>query len=117
MREGRTMRWHAVWILGIAAAAIALIALLLWRYSVDDQAAIKLTPVSFAEIEGWARDDHAAAFAALRASCRKRSASNHACQEVLDLGEKVDRKAARRFFETHYVPHRFEEEEPGLVTG
>jgi len=111
------MRWHAVWILGIAAAAIALIALLLWRYSVDDQASIKLTPVSFAEIEGWARDDHTAAFAALRASCRKRPTSNHGCQGVLDLGEKVDRKAARRFFETHYVPHRFEEEQPGLVTG
>ncbi len=112
------MRWHALWITGIAAGTIAtIVALLLWRYQVDDQAAIRLTPVSFTEIEGWARDDHAAAFIALRKSCSKRSASNPACQEVLNLGTKVDRKAARRFFEAHFVPHRVEEEQPGLVTG
>lgn len=108
------MRWHALWILGIAAVAIAL---LLWRYGVDDHAAIKLIPVSFTEIEGWAQDDHVAAFAALRRSCRKRPTSNQACQDVLELGEKVDRETARRFFETHYLPHRVEEEQPGLVTG
>jgi membrane-bound lytic murein transglycosylase A len=108
------MRWHALWILGIAAATIAL---LLWRFTVDDQAAIKLTPVSFGEIEGWARDDHAAAFDALRKSCRKRPKSNSACGEVLALGETVDRETARRFFETHFVPHRVEADEPGLVTG
>ncbi len=107
------MRWHAVWILGIAAVAIGL---LLWRYGVDDHAAMKLIPVSFTEIEGWAQDDHAAAFAALRRSCRKRPTSNQACPDALDLGEKVDRKTARRFFETHYLPHRVEEEQPGLVT-
>jgi membrane-bound lytic murein transglycosylase A len=108
------MRWHALWILGIAAATIAL---LLWWYTVDDQAAITLTPVSFGEIEGWARDDHAAAFDALRKSCRKRPKSNNACGELLALGERVDRETARRFFETHFIPHRVEAEEPGLVTG
>jgi membrane-bound lytic murein transglycosylase A len=108
------MRWHALWILGIAAAAIAL---LLWKYQVGDHAAMKLIRVSFTDIEGWNEDDHAAAFATLRASCRKRPKSNHVCQEVLALGEKVDRKTARRFFETHYVPHRVDEDEPGLVTG
>ena len=108
------MRWHALWILGIAAATIAL---LLWRFTVDDQAAIKLTPVSFGEIEGWARDDHAAAFGALRKSCRKRPKSNSACEAVLGLGNAVGRETARRFFETHFIPHRVEAEEPGLVTG
>jgi peptidoglycan lytic transglycosylase A len=114
------MRWHAVGIPGIAAAAIALIALialLVWRFPVDDQAAIRLIPVSFAEIEGWARDDHQAALATLRKSCRKRPGSNPACQEVLALGNKVDRKTARRFFETHFIPHRVEQEQQGLVTG
>ena len=42
------------------------IALILWRCEVEDQT-ISLKPVSFAEIEGWAADDHAAAFAALLA--------------------------------------------------
>ena len=111
------MRWPALWILGIAAAAIALTALLLWRFEVDDQAAIRLIPVSFTEIQGWAGDDHAAALAALRRSCRKRPGSNHACKEVLALGENVDRETARRFFETHFIPHRVEQEQSGLVTG
>lgn len=114
------MRWHASWIPSIAAAAVVLIALaalLLWRHPVDDHAAIKLIPVSFTEIKGWAGDDHAAAFGALRKSCRKRSKSHPACEEVLKLGEDVDRETARRFFESHFIPHRVEADEPGLVTG
>ncbi len=99
------------------AASVAAIALILWRSEVEDHA-ISLKPVSFAEIEGWAGDDHAAAFAALLKSCGKKSARDEpACQEALGLGEKVDRAAARRFFETHYVPHRVEGVPPGLVTG
>ena len=51
-------------------------------------------------------------------SCRKKSArDNPACKEALGLGEKVGRAAARRFFETHFVPHRVEGVPPGLVTG
>jgi membrane-bound lytic murein transglycosylase A len=82
---------------------------------VDNQ--ISLKPVSFAEVDGWAADDHAAAFAALRKSCRKRSAGDPACKEALSLREKVSRDVARRFFETHYLPHRVEGVPPGLVTG
>lgn len=82
----------------------------------DDQT-VSLKPVSFAEIDGWAADDHAAAFAALQKSCRKKFVGNSACNEALALGEKVGRQTARRFFETHYVPHRFEGVRPGLVTG
>jgi membrane-bound lytic murein transglycosylase A len=102
----------------LLAAIVATIALLLWRCEVDDQKSLRLKPVSFAEIDDWAKDDHAAAFAALLKSCRKRSAAdNPACKEALGLGEKAGRDAARRFFETHYVPHRVEGEPPGLVTG
>ncbi len=82
-----------------------------------DEQTIRLEPISFAEIEGWAADDHAAAFSALVKSCRKSPAANSACKERLALGDKVDRDAARRFFETHYVPYRVEEAHPGLVTG
>ncbi len=98
------------------AAIVATIALILWRCEVEDQA-IRLTPISFAEIEGWAGDDHAAAFATLLKSCRKRSKSSPVCKEALRLAEAVDRDTARRFFEANYVPHRVEGEPPGLVTG
>lgn len=98
------------------AAIVATIALIIWRCEVEDQT-ISLKPISFAEIEGWAGDDHEAALAALLTSCRKRSAGDPACKEALGLGEKVSRDVARRFFETHYVPHRVEGVPPGLVTG
>jgi membrane-bound lytic murein transglycosylase A len=82
-----------------------------------EQQTIRLKPISFAEIEGWAADDQSAALPALVKSCRRRAAANSACKDVLALGDKVDREAARRFFETHYIPYRVEEEHPGLVTG
>jgi peptidoglycan lytic transglycosylase A len=98
------------------AAIVATIALLLWRCEVEQQT-IRLKPISFAEIDGWAADDQSAALPALVKSCRRRPAANSACKDVLALGDKVDRDAARRFFETHYIPYRVEEEHPGLVTG
>lgn len=82
-----------------------------------EEQAIKLKPISFAEIEGWSGDDHAAAFATLLKSCRKRPASNSACKDALALGDNVDRDVARRFFETRYVLYRVDEKQPGLVTG
>ena len=42
-------------------------------FSVVDNEAIRLVAVSFAELEGWREDDHAAAFRALLKSCRKAS--------------------------------------------
>jgi membrane-bound lytic murein transglycosylase A len=83
---------------------------------VEDQA-VRRTPIGFAEIEGWAGDDHAAAFATLLKSCRKRSKKSRVCKAAINLGEEADGDAARRFFEANYVPHRIEGEPPGLVTG
>ena len=82
-----------------------------------DQTTLRLTPISFAEIEGWAKDDHEAAFAVLLKSCRKKPAGNSACKAALRLGDRIGRAGARRFFETHYTPYRVEEEQPGLATG
>ena len=83
-----------------------------------EEPAIRLEPVRFADIEGWAKDDHAAALAALRKSCRrKKSAGSPACQALAGLGDSAGREAAREFFEAHYVPHRVVAEKPGLVTG
>jgi membrane-bound lytic murein transglycosylase A len=98
------------------AAIAATIALLVWWFSVDEQG-IRLKPVSFAEIEGWAEDDHAAAFAALLKSCRRRPSDDALCQDASALGKKPGRKAARRFFQDHYAAYRVDEPEPGLVTG
>lgn len=98
------------------AAIVAAIPLLLWWCSVHEQT-IRLKPVSFAEIEGWAADDQAAAFPALVKSCRKRPPANSQCKDVLALGDNVDRATTRRFLEAHYIPYRVEEEQPGLVTG
>jgi membrane-bound lytic murein transglycosylase A len=95
---------------------VATIPLLLWWCSVDEQA-IRLRPISFAEIEGWIADDHQAAFATLLKSCRKKSTRSSACKEALAVGENTSRAAARRFFETQYTPYRIEEPQPGLVTG
>ena len=51
LRESQTkMRRHALWMLGLAAT-IALVALIVWRWDVEDQA-LRLEPVSFAEIGG-----------------------------------------------------------------
>jgi membrane-bound lytic murein transglycosylase A len=98
------------------AAIVATIAFILWQCEVEEQA-IRLTPISFAEIEGWAADDQSEALPALLKSCRKRPAANAACKDVLALGDKVDRATARGFFETHYIPYRVDEEQPVLVTG
>jgi membrane-bound lytic murein transglycosylase A len=99
------------------AAIVVAIALLLWKCEVDDQTTLRLIPISFADVAGWAKDDHAAALAVLLKSCRKRPASNAACKVALGLGDKVSRKTARYFFETHYTPYRVDEEQPGLATG
>ena len=100
----------------LAAIGVA-VALIVWRWEVEDQA-LRLEPVSFAEIGGWATDDHEAAFAALLKSCGKKSARDDPpCKEALRLGGKVSRDVARRFFETNYTPYRVEGVPPGLVTG
>ena len=79
---------------------------------------ISLRPVSFEEIDGWREDDHAAAFRALLKSCRKASSPEPVCAAAMALGDGIERKTARAFFESHYVPHAVDGgKEPGLVTG
>jgi len=80
--------------------------------------ASRLTPISFTEIDGWADDDHTAAFAALLRSCQAGANAQPPCAAALALGHGADRDAARAFFEAHYTPYRIEPTgEPGLVTG
>ena len=87
-----------------------------------DIAGAQLFPLSFADLEGWAADDHAAAMKAFRRSCRAalergrlrggpsrealQPALLAACRAAADLPGPVDAETARRFFETWFVPHR-----------
>jgi membrane-bound lytic murein transglycosylase A len=82
-----------------------------------DRAPVSLKPVEFAALEGWADDDHAAAFRAYLNSCHRAPHGDAACAAALALGETVDRDAARDFFERHFVPHSADSDASGLVTG
>ncbi len=78
---------------------------------------ITLTPVSFAELPGWSVDDQAAAFGALLKSCGVLASPDVACTAALALGDGIDRKTAREFFEANYTPNVIEgSDTKGLVT-
>lgn len=83
----------------------------------------RLEPVPFAALEGWAADDHAAAFAIFRASCaalKKPPAEvgpasaptlarglRHACAAAARLGPSIPAPLlARLFFEANFRPWR-----------
>ena len=89
-----------------------------------------LEPLGFADLDGWAADDHAKAFAAFRASCapmvRTRApeerplavALAQVCRQALAL-TRVDEAKAREFFETNFRPLRISRlgDAQGFVTG
>jgi membrane-bound lytic murein transglycosylase A len=89
-----------------------------------------LEPIAFADLAGWAVDDHVKAFAAFRASCaplvRGRTADDRplaaalvpVCRHALALTD-VDEARARRFFEGTFRPVRISRlgDTQGFVTG
>jgi peptidoglycan lytic transglycosylase A len=83
-----------------------------------EEPAMRLRPVSFAEIEGWRDDDHAAALRAFIKSAHADEKLPFGDAAIL-LGPNASRAAARRFFEDLYTPYVVEEDsgERGLVTG
>ncbi len=91
----------------------------------------RLEALTFSDLQGWAEDDHAAAFRTFRRSCeslaagapvlRPAQASDEdlaaVCRAALAAGE-LDRSAARRFFETHFAPfHVVPPSGRGFLTG
>lgn len=88
-----------------------------------------LEPVSFAELPGWAEDDHAAAFSAFRRTAaeaeRRTYRSGALGLEFAALADTfravgaVRAKEARSFFESRFVPNRIRPERDGrgFVTG
>ncbi|MGO4570768.1 murein transglycosylase A [Microvirga sp. 2TAF3] len=77
----------------------------------------RLEPLAFSDLDGWARDDHAAAFEAFRRSCQALDAQGPElrpaqkqqagliaiCRKALSVGAPSGAEA-RRFFETHFQP-------------
>ena len=94
---------------------------------------VSLTPVGFADLAGWADDDHLAAFKAFLNSCPRLTSAAKAgnkagrlpippelvtaCAAAQALA-KPTRASARAFFETNFVPQRVvHAEAQGLLTG
>ena len=94
-----------------------------------DNPRLRLTPVTFADLDGWTSDRHGDAFAAFSRSCDRiltgakvsRSAVTsaaglvEACTAARDLGDKPDAQTVRAFFETRFTPYRVEAA-PALLT-
>jgi membrane-bound lytic murein transglycosylase A len=91
----------------------------------------RLEPISWSDIDGWASDDHAAAFATFLASCRVMANAKASrdprpvfagliavCRRAL-AAMPLDGGAARQFFEDNFRPVRISklEAETGLLTG
>jgi membrane-bound lytic murein transglycosylase A len=91
-----------------------------------------LEPIDWNALDGWAVDDHAAAFATFLASCRPlvrtllpksetRSmyfALRHVCRDALAVGRLAEEQA-RMFFENNFRPLRITKlgERAGFLTG
>lgn len=88
--------------------------------------------VRFADIPGWAADDHAAALAVFQNHCRPLLDSEtplraglptppallDVCRAALGLPQGLDGAGARAFFERHFAPHRIVPDSgAGFLTG
>ncbi len=100
-----------------------------------DERAPAPVALPFSGIPGWKDDDHGKAFSAFRRSCerivmvdeaRARKGGDKSgphplvdiCQAALAFREELESGAARKFFETHFTPHRYPgDKAEGFVTG
>ncbi len=102
------------------------------KQETDDTAKMVLSPVSFAALEGWAQDDHAAALVAFKKSCGRimKAASDKAFSGNIAGGTMADWQPAcaaaqttadaHAFFETYFTPYKAQAEggsDVGLFTG
>jgi membrane-bound lytic murein transglycosylase A len=91
----------------------------------------QLEPIQWSQLEGWAKDDHGAAFAAFQASCevfnrqRQLTDARAVATALKDICKRVPRTGtlkgdkARAFFEENFRPVRIAKlgESSGLLTG
>src|SRR4029453_7941061 len=101
-------------------------------------ASLSYKPMPFAEVPGWADDDHLAAFNTFRKSCERVLASAgeapavagsaklgppnpalvNACEAAGRIPGKITKEAARAFFEANFTPNAVTHKGPqGLLTG
>jgi len=101
-------------------------------------ASLSYKPMPFAEVPGWADDDHLAAFNTFRKSCERVLASAReraavagsakpvppnpalvsACEAANRVPGKITKEAARAFFEANFTPNGVTHKGPqGLLTG
>jgi membrane-bound lytic murein transglycosylase A len=117
-------------VLYAGAVTIVMAGANLWQWQFSDAEAgerlkLEKTPVEYAQIEGWEKDDHAAAFAAFRKSCAKLTTlagSDEKIKAVCDLTVmlkgKLPKDDARRFFEANFKPYLVKKPAEGaIVTG
>jgi membrane-bound lytic murein transglycosylase A len=92
----------------------------------------QVEPVTYASLDGWADDDHAAAFGAFLKSCKAILSGTKAmrvarpiygalfqvCTRAVTVG-KADRDTARKFFEQNFRPVRIARigDDDGFLTG
>jgi membrane-bound lytic murein transglycosylase A len=92
----------------------------------------RVEPIGWSTVDGWDKDDHAAAFATFVASCRPIAAVAHpagearpmyaglyaVCRRALRAGP-LDAKAAKKFFEDNFRPVRIARlgDSAGFLTG
>src|SRR5579862_4530344 len=89
-------------------------------------------PVEWANLDGWAGDDHAAAFATFLDSCRALEGKRRPSQEMMEItaalkevcaraqaAVPLDESGARRFFEDNFRPLQLSKlgETDGFLTG
>ena len=76
---------------------------------------VRTVPETFADLPGWAEDDHAAAFQSFRSICgvARDPAMSRACRAARS-GPPLAAPAARAFFETWFTPERYDGE--GILT-
>jgi membrane-bound lytic murein transglycosylase A len=113
----------------IGAAVVIMTGANLWQWQFSEAEAasetLDKTLVQFSEIDGWAKDEHPAAFAAFRKSCRKlledkksAEAVKAACELAVLLPEKLGADDARQFFEANFKPYLVKRPAKGaLLTG
>jgi membrane-bound lytic murein transglycosylase A len=124
-RSAAVMIWlPMLWLLGVVSTVAAND---LERLNLVDT---QIEPVQWSDLDGWAVDDHAAAFAAFRASCVSigrrparderplRTALRAACQRVAAI-KTPTADEARAFFEENFRAVRIAKlgEASGLLTG
>jgi peptidoglycan lytic transglycosylase A len=121
-------RIFAIWLVGATAASAEVHNQPIDPLNIPDT---QLEPVKWSDLDGWAADDHGAAFAAFRASCEPFNRQRHlrdprpvaaalkdVCRHVAHLGALKGAKA-RAFFEENFEPVRIAKlgEKSGLLTG